>query len=59
VNNKPVSFELNEKRHSMSDEIKLSGVEATKAASRFLAGEIAGELVDDQDHFGKDSVQLL
>jgi sulfite reductase (ferredoxin) len=43
----------------MSDEIKLSAVETTKADSRFLAGEIANELLNNEDHFGKDSVQLL
>jgi sulfite reductase (ferredoxin) len=43
----------------MPDETKQSAVEATKAASQYLAGEIASELINDEDHFGKDSVQLL
>jgi sulfite reductase (ferredoxin) len=43
----------------MSDEPKVSGVETAKAESHFLAGDIATELVDGQDHFGKTSVQLL
>jgi sulfite reductase (ferredoxin) len=38
---------------------KLSPVEGFKAESNFLRGEIASELVDDNDFFGKESVQLL
>jgi sulfite reductase (ferredoxin) len=43
----------------MTHETKLSPVETAKAESRFLAGEIAEELRDGQDRFGKTSVQLL
>lgn len=43
----------------MSEEKKQSAVESTKLASNYLAGEIATELTDGQDRFGKDSVQLL
>lgn len=43
----------------MSDEAKVSAVETAKAVSNYLRGEIAQELVDGLDHFGKDSVQLL
>lgn len=44
----------------MSDnEEKLSPVEVFKRESRYLRGEIAEELVDGQDHFGKGSIQLL
>lgn len=38
---------------------KLSAVEKIKTASNYLRGEIAQELVDDNDFFGKDSIQLL
>jgi sulfite reductase (ferredoxin) len=38
---------------------KLSPVEGVKAASNYLRGEIAQELVDGTDHFGKDSINLL
>jgi sulfite reductase (ferredoxin) len=38
---------------------KLSPVEHTKAASNYLRGEIAQEMVDGTDHFGKDSINLL
>ena len=43
----------------MSDETKLSPVEGFKTQSHYLRGEIAQELVDGLDHFGKASVQLL
>jgi sulfite reductase (ferredoxin) len=38
---------------------KLSPVEGVKLASNYLRGEIAEELVDGNDHFGKDSINLL
>ena len=38
---------------------KLSPVEGFKAESNFLRGDIAKELVDGNDDFGKSSVQLL
>ncbi len=38
---------------------KLSPVEGVKAASNYLRGEIAQELVDGTDRFGKDSINLL
>ena len=38
---------------------KVSPVEKCKAASDYLRGEIAAELNDGADHFGKDSMQLL
>lgn len=41
------------------DAEKLSPVEGVKAASNYLRGDIADELVDGQDHFGKDSINLL
>lgn len=40
-------------------EKKLSAVEGFKQESNFLHGEIASELVDGADHFGKSSIQLL
>jgi len=40
-------------------EEKLSPLEGIKTASNYLRGEIGSELVDGQDHFGKDSIQLL
>ncbi|MCA9167247.1 MAG: NADPH-dependent assimilatory sulfite reductase hemoprotein subunit [Planctomycetales bacterium] len=43
----------------MSESEKLSAVETAKAVSDYLRGDIAQELVDNLDHFGKDSVQLL
>jgi sulfite reductase (ferredoxin) len=43
----------------MSDEKKLSPVEGFKAASNYLRGEIAQELVDGNEFFGKESIQLL
>src|SRR5271170_1423497 len=38
---------------------KLSPVETIKTQSQYLRGDIAQELVDGNDHFGKDSVHLL
>ena len=38
---------------------KVSPVEEFKAASDHLRGEIAAELYDGTDHFGKGSIQLL
>lgn len=45
----------------MSDEstVKLSPVEHIKQESHYLRGQIAEELVDGTDHFGKESIQLL
>ena len=43
----------------MSSEPKPSPVEAFKEESRFLRGQIPEELVEDTDHFGKSSVQIL
>jgi len=43
----------------MTDEPKLSPVEKFKADSRHLRGDIAEELVDGSDKFGKGSIQLL
>ena len=43
----------------MSDETKLSAVEAIKAESHHLRGQIAAELTDGNDFFGKESIQLL
>jgi len=43
----------------MSDEAKLSPVETFKIQSNFLRGEIAQELADENDFFGKGSIQLL
>lgn len=43
----------------MATEEKLNPVEEAKINSRFLRGEIGQELVDGNDHFGKDSVHLL
>ncbi|MEZ6113345.1 MAG: NADPH-dependent assimilatory sulfite reductase hemoprotein subunit [Pirellulaceae bacterium] len=40
-------------------EPKLSPVEGIKTESNFLAGTIADELVDENDFFGKESIQLL
>ncbi len=39
--------------------VKLSPVEKIKAASDYLRGQIASELLDQEDGFGKDSIQLL
>jgi sulfite reductase (ferredoxin) len=38
---------------------KLSPVEGVKLNSNYLRGDIAAELVDGNDHFGKDSINLL
>jgi sulfite reductase (ferredoxin) len=38
---------------------KLSPVEGIKTTSSFLRGKVAEELVDESDHFGKESIQLL
>ncbi len=43
----------------MSDNPKLSPVEGFKAESNYLRGEIRDELVDGNDFFGKESIQLL
>ncbi len=43
----------------MSDEKKLSPVETFKSESNYLRGEIAQELRDGNDNFGKSSIQLL
>jgi sulfite reductase (ferredoxin) len=43
----------------MSDEAKLSPVETFKIQSNYLRGEIAQELADENDFFGKGSIQLL
>jgi sulfite reductase (ferredoxin) len=40
-------------------EEKLSPLEGIKSSSNYLRGEIGSELIDGQDHFGKDSIQLL
>ncbi len=41
------------------EETKLSPVEGFKIESNFLRGDIAQELVDENDFFGKASIQLL
>ncbi len=43
----------------MADQPKLSPVETFKTQSNYLRGEIAQELVDGNDFFGKASIQLL
>ncbi len=43
----------------MSDEPKLSPVETFKIQSNYLRGEIGQELRDENDFFGKGSIQLL
>ncbi len=43
----------------MSEEIKLSPVEHFKQGSQHLRGDIPAELVDENNFFGKGSVQLL
>ena len=43
----------------MSDEPKLSPVETVKINSHYLRGDIAQELRDGNDFFGKDSIHLL
>lgn len=44
---------------STEEQEKLSPVEIAKTSSNFLRGDIADELVDGNDFFGKDSIQLL
>lgn len=44
---------------SEAKEVKLSPLEGIKTQSQFLRGDIPNELVDDSDHFGKASIQLL
>lgn len=41
------------------ENVKLSPVEQIKRASDYLRGSIAEELVDGQDAFGKESIQVL
>ncbi|MFT5527927.1 MAG: sulfite reductase (ferredoxin), partial [Pirellulaceae bacterium] len=43
----------------MNDEAKVSPVEVFKRESNFLRGDIGPELVDENDFFGKGSIQLL
>src|ERR1700736_3084713 len=43
----------------MADESKLSPVEGFKSESEYLRGDIAAELRDTNDFFGKSSIQLL
>ena len=43
----------------MSDEKKLSPVEGFKTESNYLRGDIGQQLVDQNDFFGKSSIQLL
>lgn len=43
----------------MPDPKKLSAVETIKTESQHLRGDIATELVDGQDFFGKSTIQLL
>ncbi|MEQ8787549.1 MAG: NADPH-dependent assimilatory sulfite reductase hemoprotein subunit [Pirellulaceae bacterium] len=43
----------------MSETKKLSPVEGIKESSDFLRGSVAQELVDENDHFNKDNMQLL
>ena len=43
----------------MSEIGKPSPTEAIKEQSRFLGGDIASELIDGNDHFGKTSESLL
>ena len=38
---------------------KPSSTETIKEQSRFLAGDLATELTDGNDHFGSTSIQLL
>jgi sulfite reductase (ferredoxin) len=40
-------------------EDKLSPVEIVKTSSKYLRGDIAAEISDGNDHFGKDSTHLL
>ncbi len=44
---------------SKPKEVKLSPVETFKEESNYLRGDIGAELVDENDFFGKASVQLL
>ncbi|MBL8829120.1 MAG: NADPH-dependent assimilatory sulfite reductase hemoprotein subunit [Planctomycetaceae bacterium] len=44
---------------STEEETKLSPVEGFKIESNYLRGDIAQELVDSNDFFGKSSIQLL
>ncbi len=46
-------------RETTSKPVKLSPVEGFKQASDYLRGPIAEELADDNDFFGKASIQLL
>src|SRR6185436_833227 len=43
----------------MSEPVKASAVEGVKEQSQFLRGEMPGELLDGNDHFGKTSESLL
>ncbi len=43
----------------MADETKLSPVEGFKTESNYLRSDIATELADGNDHFGKVNIQLL
>ena len=43
----------------MADETKLSPVETFKIESDYLRSDIAVELADGNDHFGKANIQLL
>src|ERR1700682_5542511 len=43
----------------MADPTKPSPVETFKIESNYLRGDIAEELADGNDHFGKASIQLL
>lgn len=43
----------------MSEEPKLSPVEGIKSESHYLRGAIGDELIDGQNFFGKESIQLL
>ena len=43
----------------MSEEKKVSPVEVVKSASQYLCGGIPDELQDENEFFGKDSVQIL
>ncbi|MBS0208911.1 MAG: NADPH-dependent assimilatory sulfite reductase hemoprotein subunit [Planctomycetes bacterium] len=44
---------------STEEQEKLSPVEHMKVGSNFLRGEISSELIDENDFFSKDSIQLL
>ena len=43
----------------MSEQEKLSPVDVFKADSNYLRGDIAEELVDENDFFGQGSIQLM